>query len=542
MTQYNEDMLKNLDKESLIDLYLGLQDQMIKTNQNMENLIEQIRIAQNHRFGRSSEKGITDGQGYLSGNGGDIVYFNEAEADSNEKEPEPTLKKVLKHRPRPKGKRDEDLKDLPVEKIRHDLSEEKLHEIFGDTWKTLPDEVYKRLRFCPSTFVVEEHHVAVYAAADEGKQENVIVKADRPKDLLRNSIATPSLVAGIMNAKYTNGTPLYRIEADFERREIHLSRATMANWMIRCSENCLSLLYDRLHRELFRYHVLQADETPVEVSKDGRSAGTKSYMWVYRTGIMHKNHPIVLYDYQKTRKADHPETFLKGFSGVLVTDGYQVYHTMENQRLRDQEENLTVAGCWSHARRRFADVVKTMTKEASKGTLAYQALDMIQAMYKLDGSFSGQPAEERLKMRQTTLRPMVEAFFAWIRMNQPDVPPKSATGKGFTYCLNQEKYLKAFLNDPEIPMDNNGAERAIRGFCIGRKNWVMIDTIHGAQASAIIYSLVETAKANDLKIYEYLEYLLTEIPQHEDDKNLDFLDDLLPWSEKLPERCRKTNI
>ncbi len=539
MTQYNEDMLKSLDKESLIDLYLGLQDQMIKTNQNMETLIEQIRTAQNQRYGRSSEKGLTDGQGYLSANGEEVRFFNDTEASYDEKEPEPTLKKVLKHSPRPKGKRDQELKNLPVEEIRHELSEEKLHEIFGDTWKTLPDDVYKRLRFCPSSFVVEEHHVAVYAAVDEGKQEKVIVKADRPKELLRNSIATPSLTAAIMNAKYTNGTPLYRIEKEFERREVHLSRATMANWMIRCSEDCLSLVYDRLHRELMDYHVLQADETPVEVSKDGRSAGTKSYMWVYRTGIMYKDHPIILYDYQKTRKADHPKEFLKGFSGVLVTDGYQVYHTMENQRLRDQEETITVAGCWSHARRRFADVVKTMTKEASKNTLAYQGLDMIQAMYKLDNSFADQSPEERLKMRRSTLKPMVEAFFAWIRMNQPDIPPKSATGKGFTYCLNQEKYLKAFLDDPEIPMDNNGAERAIRGFCIGRKNWVMIDTIYGAKASAIIYSLVETAKANHLKIYEYLEYLLTKIPQQLDDKNLDFLDDLLPWSEKLPETCRK---
>ena len=221
------------------------------------------------------------------------------------------------------------------------MSDIELKEIFGEKWRRLPDEVYKRLAFHPATFEVEEHHVAVYCGADN----QTIVRAKRDKDLLRNSIVTSSLQAAIYNGKYVNALPLYRLEQDFKRHDMNISRQNMANWTIQCSERYLSLLYDRMHQELLASPVLQADETPVEVSKDGRAAGSKSYMWVYRTGKMHDKAPIVLYEYQRTRKADHPRTFLKDYSWVLVTDGYQVYHTLERER-----ENLTVAGCWSHGR------------------------------------------------------------------------------------------------------------------------------------------------------------------------------------------------
>ena len=196
-----------------------------------------------------------------------------------------------------------------MEVISHTLPEEKLQEIFGSVgWKQLPDEVYKRVRVQPAVYTVEEHQVAVYA----GKDNQTIVKADRPKELLRNSILTPSLAASIMNAKYVNGLPLYRISQEFLRNDIHISRQVMANWMIQCADRYLGPLYDYLHNRMYHFHVLQADETPVKVSKDGRPANSKSYMWVYRTGKGYSDTPIILYEYQKTRKADHPREFLKG--------------------------------------------------------------------------------------------------------------------------------------------------------------------------------------------------------------------------------------
>ena len=296
----------------------------------------------------------------------------------------------------------------------------------------------------------------------------------------------------------------------------------------------LSLLYDRLHQELYKANILQADETPVLVSKDGRPAGSRSYMWVYRTGKMYESNPIILYEYQKTRNTSHPREFLKGYSGTVVTDGYQVYHTLEKER-----EDLKIAGCWSHARRHFANVTKALGKEKAKGTLAEEALKRIAAIYKLENELQHLRAEERKQQRQLKIKPHVDAFFAWVKLHLLEVLPKSETAKGFTYYINQEKYLRVFLDDGNVPFDNNAAELAIRSFCIGKANWHLIDTIEGAKASAIIYSIAETAKANRLKPYNYFEHLPTEIPKHMDDKGLDFLDDLLPWSEKLPETCRR---
>ena len=257
-------------------------------------------------------------------------------------------------------------------------------------------------------------------------------------------------------------------------------------------------------------------------------------MWVYRTGRMYTECQIVLYEYQRTRNAGHPREFLKDFSGVCVTDGYQVYHTIEGER-----EDLRIAGCWSHARRRFDEAVKALPKAKQKDSRAYLALTMIQAIYREEKLLKDLPAEERMIRRQLSVKPLVEAYFTWVRETLPKVPQKSKTWEGFGYSLNQEKYLKVFLDDGEVPMDNNAAEQSIRGFCIGKKNWVMIDTVAGAKSSAIIYSIAETAKANNLKPYDYFEHLLTEIPKHLDDTDRSFLDDLLPWSPGLPENCRK---
>jgi hypothetical protein len=258
-------------------------------------------------------------------------------------------------------------------------------------------------------------------------------------------------------------------------------------------------------------------------------------MWVYRTGKMYKDKPIVLYDYQQTRNTSHPREFLKDFKGVCVTDGYQVYHSLEKER-----EDLTIAGCWAHARRKYDEAVKALPKKEQKSSLAYLALKQIQAIYREEKQLSELSPEERLKHRQVSVKPLVEAYFVWIKEHIDKVLPKSKTWGGFNYSINQEKYLKTFLDNGEVPIDNNAAEQSIRGFCIGKKNWVMIDTINGAMSSAIIYSLAETAKANNLKPYNYFEYLLTEIPKHLDDKDLSFCEDLLPWSPNLPAECRKS--
>ena len=530
-SKYTEEQLNSLDRETLTKLFLSQQEQLGNIDHTLQLVLEQMADLKRHRFGRSSEKHEAEDQISFMEVDGKIVFFNESEAvaaEESTEEPEG----VSRTRPKKKqGKREEDLDGIPVVVVEHSMTDEELEDKFGkEGWKQLPDEVYRRYSFTPAKIEVEEHHVKVYA----GKETEEVIKAPHPQTLLRGSLVSPSLEAAVMNAKYVNAVPLYRQEQEFERYGLHISRQNMANWTIQCADRYLAVLYDYLHEKLYGYHVLQADETPVLVNKDGRPAGSKSYMWVYRTGRMYTECQIVLYEYQRTRNASHPREFLKDFSGICVTDGYQVYHTIEEER-----EDLKIAGCWSHARRRFDEAVKALPKAKQKDSRAYLALTMIQAIYREEKLLKDLPAEERMIRRQLSVKPLVEAYFIWVRENLPKVPQKSKTWEGFNYSLNQEKYLKVFLDDGEVPMDNNAAEQSIRGFCIGKKNWVMIDTIAGAKSSAIIYSIAETAKANNLKPYDYFEYLLTEIPKHLDDTDRSFLDDLLPWSPSLPENCRK---
>ena len=529
--KYTEEKLNSLDKETIIRLFLSQQEQLGNTDHNLQLALEQMADLKRHRFGRSSERHETENQISFMEVDGKIVFFNEAEAVSVDG-PAEGQEDACRRRPKKKqGKREEDLSGLPVVVVEHSMDEEELEGRFGqEGWKQLPDEIYRRYRFTPAKIEVEEHHVKVYA----GKKTEEVVKAPHPECLLKGSLVSPSLEAAVMNAKYVNAVPLYRQEQEFFRYGLHISRQNMANWTIQCADRYLAVLYDYLHKKMYGYHVLQADETPVLVNKDNRPAGAKSFMWVYRTGRMYTDRQIVLYEYQKTRNASHPREFLKDFSGICVTDGYQVYHTVENER-----EDLKIAGCWSHARRRFDEAVGALPKQKQKDSRAYLALTMIQAIYREEKQLKDLPAEERKNRRQLSVKPLVEAYFTWVRENLPKVPQKSKTWEGFNYSLNQEKYLKVFLDDGEVPMDNNAAEQSIRGFCIGKKNWVMIDTVAGAKSSAIIYSIAETAKANNLKPYDYFEYLLTEIPKHLDDTDRSFLDDLLPWSPNLPANCRK---
>lgn len=526
MQKYTIEQLKNCSREEMICIVLQIQQ---------ENAIfaERLSVCQADKFGRKTEKLNPECEGQVD-------FFNEAEALADEKVQEPKLdmeaEKPSKN-PVPKrtvGDKERSLKGLPVRQISHELDEEQLTEIFGEGgWKRLPDRVYSTVSHTPASLEVHEHHIAVYAS----KRDDTIVRAPHPVELWPNSIATPSLVASIMNAKYTNHMPLYRIEQHFQQNGFSVPRPTLANWMILSSERYLSLMWDRLRKELLSGHVVQADETPVKVSKDGRSAGASSYMWAYRTGEYAKDATIVLYEYQKTRNAEHPARFLGDFSGVLVCDGFPGYH-----KLGRENDTIQVANCWAHCRRPFSNAVKALKgkeKKHASRTLAHKALKLISNIYAEDRKAAEMTAEERLDYRRRKVEPLVEAYFAWVREHKDDVPPESETGKGFSYSLNQEAYLKTFLCDGSVPMDNSATERAIRPFTIGRKNWQMIDTIHGAKASAVIYSIVETAKANGLKVYDYLQYLLTKIPEHMDDTNTDFLDDLLPWSPAIPDSCKK---
>ena len=535
--KYTADKLQNMSRSELAGIILLQQEQLMTLNDNIEKLIEQIRIANTARFGRRSEKlDVIDGQ---------MSIFDEAEALSDPSLEEPSVETVVQSykRKKQKGKRDADLEGLPTEEIPpYRVSVEELDDFFGKgNWRQVKPDTYKRLRFEPASWTVEIHTVEVYVGTG-GDHQDEFLRGKRPKGLLRNSIVTPSLGAGLFNGKYVNAMPLNRISQEFERNGLTISRQTMANWMIALSMRYLRPVWNVMKEHLLAMSVVQADETPTLVVQDGRPLASKSYMWVHRSGEFFTDQKIILYEYQKTRHHEHPAAFYKDYHGILVTDGLQQYHLVEQE-----VEGLTNANCWAHARRDFSDACKAAGKnsqQAMKNSVAHRALELIAGIYNAEEKLKSLSAEERLEQRQIKVKPLVEAYFAWVRemLESKGNILKGKTLDGLRYSLNQEKYLKVFLRDGNVPIDNSASERAIRPFCLGKKNWILINSIKGAEASAIAYSIAESAKANELRPYMYFKHLLTVIPEHMDqDGNIDpsVIETLLPWSAKLPEECYK---
>ena len=412
MTKYTEAELNEFSKKHLVKLMLDQQEQLARLNDNMERLLEQFSLMQNHRFGRKTEK--------LDQFPGQLSFFNEAEAASDPEAEEPEYEEVVRKvkKKKEKGKRELDLEGLPEEDVPHSLSDDQLDDFFGKgCWRRMEPDEYARLRFNPASWTVERHKVDV-AVGTRGDHQDEFLRGDRPKDLLRNSLVTPSLEAAIMNAKYVNSLPLNRISTEFERNGVFISRQTMANWTIECAKRYLFPMYTLLHEILLTYHVNQCDETPVQVVNDNdpdnpedqkSAAGHKNYMWVHRSGEFYKDQQIVLFEYQRGRGHEHPEAFYSGFAGVLVTDGLQQYHIVE-----DHLKDLINANCWVHLRRFFADAIKAIgkaNKDAIKTTLAYQALTRIATIYKLENTLKDLTASERLAERQKSIKPLVEEFF-----------------------------------------------------------------------------------------------------------------------------------
>lgn len=304
------------------------------------------------------------------------------------------------------------------------------------------------------------------------------------------------------------GTPTevveYRLEQEFQRQGLKLSRQTMANWILQASDTWLRPVYDALHRRLCKETVLHGDETTLQVLKEpGRTSTSKSYMWLYRTSGCTK-YPIVLYEYQPSRKAEHAQAFLKGFSGWLHADGYQGYHKLP--------ENIRVVGCWAHARRKFDEALQTLPKEKRQESLAAAGECYCTRLFQLEQSLMGLTPEERYTKRLELEKPVLDALLAWANETSAKRAPKSALGKALHYLREQWPYLVRYLEDGRLELSNNRAERSIKPFVMGRKNWLFSNTPAGTQSSAVIYSLIETAKENDLDPYRYLVWLLNTAP------------------------------
>ncbi len=349
-----------------------------------------------------------------------------------------------------------------------------------------------------------------------------------PEPVINGSLASPSLVAHIINQKYVMHIPLYRQEKAFLREGINLSRQTMANWIIKVSELWLEPIYDIMKRTLLTHGVLHADETTCQVLHEpGKKANTNSYMWLFSTSG-EAGHPIILYEYQATRSSAHPKAFLAGWNGYLHADGYPGYHKLP--------PGITVVGCWVHLRRKFTDAYKALSADEKPKSVIPDALRRIGALFRLERQWKDLDAENRQKLRLEQSKPLAEAFFAWL--DGLGALPQTPLGKAVTYARDQRRWLMNFYQDGRLELSNNRIENSVRPFAVGRRNWLFFNTKKGAESSAIVYSIIETAVANGLKPYEYLKFLFEQLPNSTTSQ----MQSLLPWSENLPDKLRAPKL
>lgn len=486
---------------------------------------EHYRLDQHRLYGRSSEKTVYPEQQSL---------FNEAEALSDVKPevPEPTLEEITYKRKKKQGHREEMLKDLPVETIVYELpEEEQTCGQCGSQMHVMSKEIRREIDVIPPQVKVKEHVRLVYGCrtCEENEISVPVVTAPMPAPAIPGSIASASAIAHVMVQKYVFGMPLYRQEQQWKLLDVEISRQTMANWVIQAATRWLALIYQRMHEHLLQKDIVHADESTVQVLHEpGRAADTKSYMWLYRTG---RDGPrIVLYDYQTTRAGKHVVKFLEGFQGhYLCTDGYAGYNLMSS---------ITRVCCFSHARRRFDEALKVLPKmDKDKPCAAREGLEYCNRIFKIEEDLQDMTDEKRHEERLKRSKPVLEEFHTWLKQQRSRLTPKSATGIAVRYCLDLWKELTNFLLDGRLYVDNNISERSFKAYAVCRKNFLFCNTPKGATASAIAFSILETAKENGLKPFEYMRYLLEQLP-NSDVKDPAVLDSLLPWSTELPVFCK----
>lgn len=441
--------------------------------------------------------------------------------------PEPETQEITYKRRKNIGKREEDLSGLPVERVEYELKEaERACPECGETMRDIGTDIRRELKLIPAKVVVVEHASHTYACRNCERTGGHVpfAKARAPKPLISGSLASPSLVAHIAFQKYSNGLPLYRLENGFRYDNVSISRQTMANWVIQCSEMYLEAIYGLLKEHLLKESILHADETTVQVlNEPGRAAQTKSYEWIYRTSGCSK-HKIAVYEYKETRGQEHAKAFLKDFHGLLHTDGYQAYHNLPT--------GILVIGCWAHVRRKFENILKKLPADKQKGSDAYCGVAYINALFDMERKFAALTPDERYEKRIEQSKPIANAFFAWA--NGLGALPKSPIGEAVHYAMSQRKYLSNVFLDGRAEISNNRAERTVKPFVMGRKAWLFSNTPAGARASSVMYSIIETAKENNLHPYRYMEYLLETLPAI----TISDLYKLLPWSDSLPDYCR----
>ena len=512
----------------LEDTILKQKQEIEELKRKLEHMNEVFANAQRARFGQSSEQ-----KSYVLGKD-QLSLFNEAEEASDHKAEEPTPDTILiaAHERKKKRSQAEMLNHLPEEEVLLEVPEEQLVcGKCGGKMKPIGKKFLRHeMQIIPKQIKLLAYYAVTYACDSCEKDTGFahIVSVKPPVPLMKHSLASPSTVAYIMTQKYVDGLPLARQEKIWAREGISLSRATMANWIIQCSQSWLKPLYKHMKQELLTHSVIHADETVVQVLKeDGKPAASESRMWLYASAALLRRQ-VRIFEYQPDRSGKRPESFLKGFEGALVTDGYTGYN---------QVAKVTHCGCWAHARRKWREAMpEGATVKTSKAAVGFQYCNKLFAEERKCAPY--QP-KYRQEYRQNRELPILEEYYAWLNTVHPEKGSKLE--EAVRYSLNQKQRLMAYLDNGEVPISNNLAENAIRPFTLGRKNWLFCDTPKGAEASAIVYSLVESAKANGIEPFAYLQHVLVQLPYLGKSHSHEELESLMPWAPYIQQNFAMKN-
>ena len=470
-------------QKMLLDLLITLKDQ----RREIDTLKHQLSLLQRHRFGRRSEQLNTDQL---------LLAFAELEKKGLLEAPGET-KPVTKPKESKKGHGRKPLpQSLPRERIENPLPEKELScPQCGTKREPIGEEITEQLEYVPATFHVKQYVRIKYAC----KQcEGEVVISPMPPMPIDKGLPGPGLLSHILVSKYADHLPLHRQEEMLRRQGIDLRRSTLCDWVGRCAE-LLKPVYERMKEAVLCSKKIHTDDTPVPVQVKNRNQTRKGRLWVY---VGDEAHPHTVYDYTKTRNRDGPAEFLKSFSGFLQADAYAGYDHLY------RKGKIVEVACWAHGRRKFFDAKVT---DAARSTAA---LAYIARLYEVEKEAQSMEPSERHVQRQARSRPLLEDFQSWLLKQRAEVLPKSPMGEAISYVLSNWKAFTRYLDDPDLAIDNNLAERALRCVAVGRKNWLFAGNDEGGRRAAIIYSLICTCKAHGIDPFSYLRDVLNRISTH----------------------------
>lgn len=504
-----------------------IENKKLKAEIENKNLI--IQQLQKYIFGSKREKLPQKEENIVEGV--QTSMFISDETEEVQKEIEKETEKNTYYRKKKKntsGIKKSELKNVEQIEIIEEAKDLKCPECGSDMKKIGKKFVRQEIKYIPAKFQIINYYSNVYKCEGCGTDESnkdtaTIVKTHVPTALLTHSFVSPSLATEVLYQKYYMGVPLYRQEKVWDDRGLVLPRNVSSNWCIKISEyyleNIWKLMFSKLKQNC---NVLHNDETTIQCNHEsGKKASSDSYMWVMVSGE-EETCKGVIFKYSSSRAESVAKDLLSGYSGIVVTDGYPGYNNIEN---------ITHAECWAHVRRYFYESIPNGDASCS----GYEACVQIDKLFEIEREISDLSDDEKLKIRQEKSAPILKKFYEWVYLTSQKYTANKKLRKALTYATNQQKELSEFIHNAKIPMTNSRAERAIRPFAVHRKNWLFADTVNGANANAVYYSLIESAKLNNLNIYKYLNYLLDTLPQLETEQTEEDLEKFLPWSNDLPE-------